>query len=56
MTTAKRVSSSVREQLSGAAQYDEERIPFDDVMRTLLKAKPQHRPAAKPTKAKAKKK
>lgn len=40
----------------GTHEYDEERIPFDDVMRTLLKAKPQHKPAAKPVKAPAKKK
>jgi len=31
-----------------AAEYEEEVIPFDDVMRTLLKAKPQHREAVKP--------
>jgi hypothetical protein len=36
--------------------YAEEAIPFDDVMRKLLKAKPKHRKAApKPKEAKAKK-
>lgn len=42
--------------LPNISSYDEERIPFDDVMRTLLKAKPQHKPAVKPVKALAKKK
>ncbi len=41
--------------LPDMSSYDEERVPFDDVMRTLLQAKPQHKPA-KSTKAPAKKK
>jgi hypothetical protein len=33
------------------ADYEEEAKPFDDVMRQLLKAKPQHKEAEKPKKA-----
>lgn len=29
-------------------EYEEETVPFDDVMRQLLKAKPTHKEAKKP--------
>jgi hypothetical protein len=28
--------------------YEEEAVPFDDALRTILRAKPQHREAEKP--------
>lgn len=36
--------------------YEEEAIPFDDVMRRILQAKPKHREVGKAVKSKKKKK
>jgi hypothetical protein len=36
--------------------YEEEAVPFDDALRTILKAKPQHRKAEKAKPAKRGKK
>lgn len=40
-----------KREIENLKEYEEEKVPFDDVMRQLLKAKPQHKEVEKPKKA-----